>query len=131
MLGMEKFLKIRQLLKRKLKKVSNFLTYCHSIIILKLKISLGAFKDPKTSLDIPKEVPYLLIGGGTASFTAFRAIKSSDPTAKVLIVSNEEHYPYMRPPLSKEIWFSDDKNVTKNLTFRQWNGSERRFALHI
>lgn len=91
----------------------------------KKKTKKGAFKDPKTSLDIPKEVPYLLIGGGTASFTAFRAIKSSDPTAKVLIVSNEEHYPYMRPPLSKEIWFSDDKNVTKNLTFRQWNGSER------
>lgn len=40
-------------------------------------------KNPKDSKDIPKDVPYLLIGGGTASFAAFRAIKSADPTAKV------------------------------------------------
>lgn len=40
-------------------------------------------KDPKSSKEIPNEVAYLLIGGGTASFAAFRAIKSEDPTAKV------------------------------------------------
>lgn len=40
-------------------------------------------KNPARSSDIPNNVPYLLIGGGTASFSAFRAIKSSDPTAKV------------------------------------------------
>lgn len=40
-------------------------------------------KIPSDPRDIPKEVPYLLIGGGTASFSAFRAIKSSDPVAKV------------------------------------------------
>lgn len=83
------------------------------------------FKDPKSAEDIPKDVPYLLIGGGTAAFSAFRAIKSSDPTAKILIISNEEHFPYMRPPLSKEIWFNDDETAVKNLTFKQWNGSER------
>lgn len=38
---------------------------------------------PATSKDIPKEVPYLLVGGGTASFAAFRAIKSNNPKAKV------------------------------------------------
>uniref|UniRef100_A0AAR5PZ81 FAD/NAD(P)-binding domain-containing protein n=1 Tax=Dendroctonus ponderosae TaxID=77166 RepID=A0AAR5PZ81_DENPD len=90
----------------------------------KIKSRKG-FKDPGSSQDIPKEVPYLLIGGGTASFTAFRAIKSSDPTAKVLIVSNEPYFPYMRPPLSKEIWFNPDRDVAKSLTFKQWNGSER------
>lgn len=35
------------------------------------------------SSDLPKHVPYLLIGGGTASFSAFRAIKSNDAKAKV------------------------------------------------
>lgn len=40
-------------------------------------------KNPARSSDIPNNVPYLLIGGGTASFSAFRAIKSADPTAKV------------------------------------------------
>ncbi|KAM6970346.1 apoptosis-inducing factor 1, mitochondrial isoform 2-T2 [Aplochiton taeniatus] len=31
----------------------------------------------------------------------------------------------MRPPLSKELWFSDDANVTESLRFKQWNGKER------
>lgn len=42
-----------------------------------------AIKIPPETSQIPKQVPYLLIGGGTASFSAFRAIKSADPTAKV------------------------------------------------
>jgi len=54
-------------------------------------------------------VPYLLIGAGTASFAAYRAIKSKDPTAKILIVGDENRLPYMRPPLSKELWFNEDK----------------------
>lgn len=47
---------------------------------------------------------------------------------KVLIVSEDPELPYMRPPLSKELWFSDDPNVTKTLQFRQWNGKERRYV---
>jgi apoptosis-inducing factor 1 len=35
-------------------------------------------------LELPTHVPYLLIGAGTASFAAFRAIKSRDPKAKVI-----------------------------------------------
>ena len=50
--------------------------------------------------------PYLLVGAGTASFAAFRAIKARDPTAKIIIVGEEVgQNPYMRPPLSKELWF--------------------------
>ncbi|XP_074037767.1 apoptosis inducing factor isoform X1 [Leptinotarsa decemlineata] len=93
--------------------------------IKKVKKKRTVVKIPATSKDIPKEVPYLLIGGGTASFSAFRAIKSAEPTAKVLVVSNEPFYPYMRPPLSKEIWFNDDKESVKKFIFKQWNGSER------
>lgn len=68
---------------------------------------------------------YLLIGGGTASFSAFRAIKSQDPRAKVLMISNEIHVPYMRPPLSKELWFTEHKDNDKTYRFKQWSGSER------
>lgn len=49
----------------------------------------------------------------------------NDPL-KVLIVSEDPALPYMRPPLSKELWFSDDPNVTETLRFKQWNGKERR-----
>lgn len=47
---------------------------------------------------------------------------------KVLIVSEDPALPYMRPPLSKELWFSDDPNVTETLRFKQWNGKERRYV---
>ncbi|XP_034745287.1 apoptosis-inducing factor 1, mitochondrial isoform X2 [Etheostoma cragini] len=77
------------------------------------------------SLKVPSHTPYLLIGGGTASFAAARSIRARDPGAKVLIVTDESDPPYMRPPLSKELWFSDDPGVTETLRFKQWNGKER------
>ncbi|XP_043912944.1 apoptosis-inducing factor 1, mitochondrial isoform X2 [Protopterus annectens] len=75
--------------------------------------------------DIPSHVPYLLIGGGTASFAAARSIRARDPGARVLIISEENELPYMRPPLSKELWFSDDPSAVETLRFKQWNGKER------
>ncbi|XP_062341214.1 apoptosis-inducing factor 1, mitochondrial isoform X2 [Osmerus eperlanus] len=76
-------------------------------------------------LPVPPHAPYLLIGGGTASFAAARSIRARDPGARVLIVTDEWDLPYMRPPLSKELWFSDDPGVTDTLRFKQWNGKER------
>ncbi|ROT61028.1 Apoptosis-inducing factor 1, mitochondrial [Penaeus vannamei] len=55
---------------------------------------------------VPEHVPYLIIGAGTASVAAFRAIKAKDAKAKVLVISGEGEAPYMRPPLSKELWYS-------------------------
>ena len=74
---------------------------------------------------IPESVPYLIIGAGTASHAACRAIRKNDPTAKILIVGDEEVLPYMRPPLSKELWFSDDEDNADTLFFKQWNGKQR------
>ncbi|TRY80201.1 hypothetical protein DNTS_003430 [Danionella cerebrum] len=78
-----------------------------------------------THVNVPEHVPYLLIGGGTASFAAARSIRARDPGARVLIITEESDLPYMRPPLSKELWFSDDPNVNETLRFKQWNGKER------
>lgn len=107
------------------------------------EILSSSAKVPLTASEIPKEVPYLLIGGGTASFAAFRAIKSHDPKAKVMVISDEYEAPYMRPPLSKELWLADlsvkaaesklppkvnatpNESDTNTLTFKQWNGIER------
>ncbi|KZC15042.1 Putative apoptosis-inducing factor 1, mitochondrial [Dufourea novaeangliae] len=82
-------------------------------------------KSPPNSTFIPKEVQYLLIGGGTAAFSAFRSIKSRDPKAKVLVVTEENDFPYMRPPLSKELWYNTDRKISAELFFRQWNGTQR------
>ncbi|XP_033631918.1 apoptosis-inducing factor 1, mitochondrial-like [Asterias rubens] len=73
----------------------------------------------------PEHVPYVIVGAGTSAFAAFRAIRSSDPKAKVLVIGQEDYTPYMRPPLSKELWFSEDKEAIANLRFTQWNGKER------
>ncbi|XP_074910372.1 apoptosis-inducing factor 1, mitochondrial isoform X2 [Buteo buteo] len=80
---------------------------------------------PGARPEVPSHVPFLLIGGGTAAFAAARSIRARDPGARVLIVSEDPALPYMRPPLSKELWFSDDPNVTETLRFKQWNGKER------
>ncbi|GFS20393.1 mitochondrial apoptosis-inducing factor 1 [Elysia marginata] len=75
--------------------------------------------------EIPSHAQYLLVGAGTAAFGAFRAIKARDPKAKILIIGEEDAVPYMRPPLSKELWFNEDKAEVEQLQFRQWNGKKR------
>ena len=40
-------------------------------------------EEPAPLPEVPAHVPYLLVGGGTASFAAFRAIKARDAKAKV------------------------------------------------
>lgn len=67
---------------------------------------------------------YVLIGGGTASYSAYKAIRKNDPNADVLIVTEEKYAPYQRPPLSKELWKTKDPNVAQNLTFTDWSGKE-------
>lgn len=74
---------------------------------------------------IPTHVPYVIIGGGTASHAACRSIRKHDPTAKILVIGDEEVLPYMRPPLSKELWFSEDEDAADTLYFKQWNGKRR------
>lgn len=39
-------------------------------------------------------------------------------------MSNEEHKPYLRPPLSKEIWLTPPE-VSSKLHFRQYNGADK------
>ncbi|XP_048191953.1 apoptosis-inducing factor 1, mitochondrial [Perognathus longimembris pacificus] len=91
----------------------------------KRRAELSSTGEPVPQIKAPNHVPFLIIGGGTAAFAAARSIRARDPGARVLIVSEDPELPYMRPPLSKELWFSDDPNVTKTLRFRQWNGKER------
>lgn len=81
---------------------------------------------PKSPNGYPENVTYLLIGGGTASFSAFRSLKAKDARAKILIVSGEEVVPYMRPPLTKELWYSERTDVSDSeLMFKGLSGRER------
>ncbi|KAF9904349.1 Apoptosis-inducing factor 1, mitochondrial, partial [Lobosporangium transversale] len=68
-------------------------------------------------------------GAGTASFAAMEAIREKDPNAAILIIGNEDIGPYMRPPLSKEMWFNKSEETTENLSFKDWQGKERNIVL--
>ncbi|EPZ31585.1 Pyridine nucleotide-disulfide oxidoreductase-like protein 4 [Rozella allomycis CSF55] len=67
---------------------------------------------------------YVLVGGGTAAYSAYETIKKHEPNADVLIVSKEDLPPYTRPPLSKELWFSDD-SLAESLQYKDWNGKNK------
>eukprot|EP01117_Protostelium_nocturnum_P006915 TRINITY_DN247_c1_g1_i2.p1 TRINITY_DN247_c1_g1~~TRINITY_DN247_c1_g1_i2.p1 ORF type:complete len:410 (+),score=144.06 TRINITY_DN247_c1_g1_i2:736-1965(+) len=41
------------------------------------------------------------------------------------MITAEEHLPYARPPLSKELWTSSDSNVNENLHFKTREGIEQ------
>ncbi|KAG0337797.1 Apoptosis-inducing factor 1, mitochondrial [Podila humilis] len=86
-----------------------------------------------TAVQAPKHekdfYPYILIGAGTASFAAMEAIREKDPSASILIIGNEDIGPYMRPPLSKEMWFNKSEETTEKLSFKDWQGKERNIVL--
>jgi NADPH-dependent 2,4-dienoyl-CoA reductase/sulfur reductase-like enzyme len=47
---------------------------------------------------------HVIVGGGTAAWSAIQAIRKRDASAAILLVTDEELYPYNRTPLSKELW---------------------------
>jgi 3-phenylpropionate/trans-cinnamate dioxygenase ferredoxin reductase subunit len=49
----------------------------------------------------PREVDYLLIGGGLASANCARWLREEGADGSILLVGREPHHPYNRPPLSK------------------------------
>jgi 3-phenylpropionate/trans-cinnamate dioxygenase ferredoxin reductase subunit len=51
-----------------------------------------------------KVYPYLIIGGGMTGDAAAKAIRKIDSTAEIAIIGAENHPPYKRPPLTKDLW---------------------------
>jgi NADPH-dependent 2,4-dienoyl-CoA reductase/sulfur reductase-like enzyme len=47
---------------------------------------------------------YLIVGGGLAADAACAGIREHDPDGPILLVTEELHPPYARPPLSKALW---------------------------
>jgi programmed cell death 8 (apoptosis-inducing factor) len=80
--------------------------------------------DPESGLI---KAHYVLVGGGTASYSAMKAIQERDPKADIWIITAESYVPYMRPPLSKELWFSEPEESTQ-LKFKDWAGESREYV---
>ncbi|KAF0852767.1 mitochondrial mitochondrial_apoptosis-inducing_factor_(AIF) [Andalucia godoyi] len=71
---------------------------------------------------LESEYPYVIVGMGTAGYAAAKAILSRDPEAKILMIGDEGYSPYMRPPLSKELWTTGAADVAETLSFVDWQG---------
>ena len=48
---------------------------------------------------------YVIVGGGLTGASAIEGIRARDPNGSILLLSRENHPPYHRPPLSKDLWF--------------------------
>jgi 3-phenylpropionate/trans-cinnamate dioxygenase ferredoxin reductase component len=54
----------------------------------------------------------VIVGGGLAAARTAEQLRRSEYSGPVTIVSNEDHLPYDRPPLSKEVLRSETDDVT-------------------
>jgi len=55
---------------------------------------------------------YVIVGGGLAGASAVESIRERDQDGTILLLGNEKHLPYHRPPLSKKLW-TGQKNVSQ------------------
>src|SRR6185312_4227946 len=60
---------------------------------------------------------YLVVGGGLTADAACKGIRELDPDGEIVLVGEELHPPYARPPLSKALWKGDDEGTI-------WRGTE-------
>ncbi len=51
---------------------------------------------------------YVIVGGGVAGASAVEGIRAHDPEGGILLLSRENHAPYRRPLLSRDLWFRAD-----------------------
>ncbi|OBB35955.1 FAD/NAD(P)-binding oxidoreductase [Mycobacterium sp. 852002-51961_SCH5331710] len=74
----------------------------------------------------------VIVGGGLAAARTAEQLRRSEYTGTVTIVSDEDHLPYDRPPLSKEVLRAETDDVTlkpaefyeeNNITVRLGNGA--------
>lgn len=55
-----------------------------------------------------QQYDHLIIGGGMTGDAAARALREYDAEASVAVLGEEVDAPYQRPPLTKDLWNSDD-----------------------
>jgi 3-phenylpropionate/trans-cinnamate dioxygenase ferredoxin reductase component len=52
-----------------------------------------------------KKFKYVIVGAGLSGCSAIEGIRTLDKTGSILLIGDEKHLPYNRPPLSKQLWF--------------------------
>src|SRR5712692_939517 len=70
---------------------------------------------------------YVIVGGGLAGASAIEGIRAHDRDGAILLLSRENHPPYHRPPLSKDLWFgkkTKDQLAVHDASFYRDHGVE-------
>src|ERR1700730_5473727 len=65
---------------------------------------------------MPEAIDYVIVGGGVAGGHAVFGIRKYDKSGTILVVNEEDQFPYDRPPLSKEYLAGKEKR--RELFFR-------------
>lgn len=75
----------------------------------------------------------MIVGGGLAATRTAEQLRRSEYAGPITIVSDEDHLPYDRPPLSKEVLRAENDDVTlkpaefyeeNNITLRLGSGAQ-------
>ncbi|MEQ1832667.1 MAG: FAD/NAD(P)-binding oxidoreductase [Candidatus Eisenbacteria bacterium] len=73
---------------------------------------------------------YCIVGGGTAAAAAIEGIRAHDPDGQIVLVSRENHRPYHRPLLTKDLWFGTASLERLPLHPDEWY-AEQRVEVHL
>ena len=73
---------------------------------------------------------YVIVGGGLAAASAIEGIRSQDSEGSILLMSRENHLPYQRPPLTKELWYGALKLDALPLHPDEWY-VEQKVEVHL
>jgi len=65
---------------------------------------------------------YAIVGGGPTAFNAMKEILYLEPDAEILMISEEDHAPYDRSPMSKELFWQRDFSASEHLKYPNWRG---------
>lgn len=60
-----------------------------------------------------EQYKYVIVGGGMVAGFAGKQLRQDDEEGSILILSNDTHGPYKRPPLTKYLWLNDDYTEDK------------------
>lgn len=73
---------------------------------------------------------YCIVGGGTAAAAAIEGIRARDPDGQIVLVSRENHRPYHRPLLTKDLWYGTASLERLPLHPDEWY-AEQRVEVHL
>jgi len=93
-------------------------------------VEAAAVKEEQETLAKHLRYDYVLVGAGTASYAALKEILERDPDASVLLIGDEEVEPYMRPPLTKDVWIQPAGNDTASSFMYHHNGKRLSLRYH-